>query len=53
MPEQDRPLPSELVLRHIRWQEKQRPDPEAFKKRMLAHSSYNALMREAIRAEEL
>ena len=49
----DRPLPIEFFARHLSWQEQHHGNPEAFKRRLLECSSYNALMREAIQRGDL
>lgn len=49
----DRPLPIELKLRELRWREKQYADPDAFRARVNRYSSYNAMVRVAVRRGEL
>ena len=45
----DRPLPQELHARCIAWSEKQLANPEEFKRRLMAFSSCNAMIRAEIR----
>lgn len=49
----DRPLPIELKLCELRWRNKQLQDPAAFNIKLLGYSSYNAMIRAAIRSGEL
>lgn len=54
LPEQDRLLPVELLPRLNQWRvPAMAQDPEGFKKRIEAASSFNALMREAINSGEM
>ncbi|RKL61374.1 hypothetical protein DXT63_17050 [Thermoanaerobacteraceae bacterium SP2] len=49
----NRPLPIELKLREIRWKEKFYANPEEFKYKLEHNSSYNAMIRNAIKKGEV